>query len=73
VLYLRGSEERGIELERYLAGFREHGLCELSGDHIAGSGHFTPEEQPELLAERIRTFVRAHALPARGALPHGRP
>jgi pimeloyl-ACP methyl ester carboxylesterase len=34
VLYLRGSAERGIELERYLAGFREHGLCQLSGDHI---------------------------------------
>jgi len=71
VLYLRGSAESGIELERYLAGFREHGLNELSGDQIAGSGHFTPEEQPELLAQRIQTFVRAHALPARNALPLG--
>jgi len=57
VLYLRGSAENGIDLERYLAGFRDHGLCQLSGDHIAGSGHFTPDEQPELLAKRIETFL----------------
>jgi hypothetical protein len=61
VLYLRGGAERGIELERYLAGFREHGLCQLSGDTIAGSGHFTPDEQPEQLALRIEQFLRAHA------------
>src|SRR6185295_14394948 len=67
VLYLRGAAEPGIELERYLAGFREHGLCQLSGDTISGSGHFSPDEQPELLARRIEAFVRAHARPARGA------
>jgi pimeloyl-ACP methyl ester carboxylesterase len=67
VLYLRGSAEPGIELERYLAGFREHGLCQLSGDLISGSGHFSPDEQPELLAQRIEGFVRAHARLARGA------
>jgi pimeloyl-ACP methyl ester carboxylesterase len=61
VLYLRGGAERGIELERYLAGFREHGLCQLSGDTIAGSGHFTPDEQPEQLALRIEKFLSAHA------------
>ena len=57
VLYLRGGAERAIELERYLAGFREHGLCELVGDVVAGSGHFMPEEQPEALARRIAAFV----------------
>jgi pimeloyl-ACP methyl ester carboxylesterase len=71
VLYLRGGAEQGIELERYLAGFREHGLCQLSGDTIADSGHFSPDEQPELLARRIGAFVRAHARPARGAAGPG--
>jgi pimeloyl-ACP methyl ester carboxylesterase len=59
VLYLRGGAERGIELERYLAGLREHGLCELVGDVIPGSGHFTPDEQPEALARRIAAFLRS--------------
>lgn len=64
VLYLRGSAERGIPLERYLAGFREHGLCQLSGDTISDSGHFSPDEQPELLVRRIEAFVRSHVKPA---------
>ncbi|MEY2935336.1 MAG: hypothetical protein RL033_6085 [Pseudomonadota bacterium] len=59
VLYLRGGAEHGIELERYLAGLREHGLCELVGDVIPGSGHFTPDEQPEALARRIAAFLRS--------------
>jgi pimeloyl-ACP methyl ester carboxylesterase len=59
VLYLRGGAEHGIELERYLAGFREHGLCELAGDVMAGSGHFTPDEQPDALARRIAAFLKA--------------
>jgi pimeloyl-ACP methyl ester carboxylesterase len=61
VLYLRGDAERGIELERYLAGFRDNGLRQLSGDIIPGSGHFSPDEQPEFLARRIEMFVHAHA------------
>jgi pimeloyl-ACP methyl ester carboxylesterase len=71
VLYLRGGAEHGIELERYLSGLRERGLTQLSGDLIPGSGHFTPDEQPELLARRIESFVRAHTLPqsARDARP----
>ncbi|HKO90604.1 MAG TPA: alpha/beta hydrolase [Polyangiaceae bacterium] len=73
VLYLRGDAERGIELERYLAGLRAHGLSQVYGDQLAGSGHFTPDEQPELLASRIETFVRDHALSAKDAVPLGRP
>jgi pimeloyl-ACP methyl ester carboxylesterase len=65
VLYLRGEAEPGYSLERYLAGFRDHGLCQISGESIAGSGHFTPDEQPDLLARRIEGFVRAHTKPAR--------
>lgn len=60
VLYLRGGAERGIELERYLAGLRDSGLRQVSGDIIPGSGHFSPDEQPEFLARRIEMFVRAH-------------
>jgi pimeloyl-ACP methyl ester carboxylesterase len=59
VLYLRGGAERGLELERFVAGLREHGLCELAGDLIAGSGHFTPDEQPDALARRIAVFLRS--------------
>jgi pimeloyl-ACP methyl ester carboxylesterase len=70
VLYLRGGVERGLDLERYLAGFREHGFRQLSGDTIAGSGHFTPDEQPELLAKRIETFLRAHPTPSHAAQFH---
>ncbi|MEO8178392.1 MAG: alpha/beta hydrolase [Deltaproteobacteria bacterium] len=71
VLYLRGGAERGIELERYLAGFREHGFHQLSGDTIAGSGHFIPDEQPELLAKRIEAFVCEHTTSTHAASPHG--
>jgi pimeloyl-ACP methyl ester carboxylesterase len=60
VLYLRGAAERG-ELDRYLEGLRDHGLCQLSGASIAGSGHFLPDEQPEALARCIDAFLRRHA------------
>lgn len=57
VLYLRGAEERGIALERYLDGLRETGLHDVRGDRLPGCGHFAPEEQPQAVAAALKAFA----------------
>lgn len=56
VLYVRGAKE-AAGLERYLQGFREHGVTHLSSAVVADSGHFIPEEQPAALWESLRAFT----------------
>jgi pimeloyl-ACP methyl ester carboxylesterase len=58
VLYLRGSEDAGLSLERYVTGLREHGLRNVASREIAGSGHFIAIEQPAAFARAIRQFVK---------------
>ena len=53
VLYLRGGEEKGIALDRYVDGLRAAGLSEVRGGLVPGSGHFAPEEQPRVLADAL--------------------
>lgn len=38
---------------------------EVETGAVSGSGHFIPEEQPHLLAERVEAFLRRHYPPAR--------
>ena len=57
MLYLRGAEERGIALGRYVDGLRETGLCDVRGDQVPGSGHFAPEEQPRAVAAAVMAFA----------------
>jgi pimeloyl-ACP methyl ester carboxylesterase len=56
VLYLRGEKESG-NMQDYVAGLQKSGLRKLSSKLIAASGHFAPEEQPELVAAAIREFI----------------
>lgn len=58
VLYLRGAEERGIALDRYVDGLRESGLADVRGERIPDSGHFAPEEQPRAVAAALMAFAR---------------
>lgn len=58
VLYVRGAKEPG-KIEQYLEGLRRGGLTDVRGAVIPGSGHFTPSEQPEALAEALLTFIAA--------------
>jgi pimeloyl-ACP methyl ester carboxylesterase len=57
VLYVRGAAEKGLELDRYVAGLRASGLSAVEGRTVADSGHFAPEEQPELVANLLLDFV----------------
>jgi pimeloyl-ACP methyl ester carboxylesterase len=55
VLYLRGSAETG-ELSEYLQGLRAAGLSNVEADAIPDSGHFTLDENPDAVAERLVRF-----------------
>lgn len=57
VLYLRGAEERGIALDRYVDGLRAAGLRDVSGGQLPGCGHFAPEEQPQAVAAALMAFA----------------
>lgn len=62
VLYLRGEFcKGGGDLEIDLDGFRRAGLDRIEGATIPGSGHFSPEEQPDALAAMLRSFALAGA------------
>jgi pimeloyl-ACP methyl ester carboxylesterase len=57
VLYVRGGAEQGLPIERYVAGLREAGLHNVIGRTISGAGHFTLDEQPELLSRVLEEFI----------------
>lgn len=59
VLYLRGDRDPG-SLESYVNGLRENGLVNVHGRVIADCGHFSPDEQPELVADALRQFIDQH-------------
>lgn len=64
LLYLRGEREpAGIPVERYVAGFRDAGVQRVSSAIIPESGHFTPEERPDEVWERIAAFVKGDVTP----------
>ncbi|WP_343704657.1 alpha/beta hydrolase [Chitinophaga sp.] len=56
VMYVRGEKEPG-RIEEYINGFKESGLQNITGKVIPGSGHFSPEEQAEALANAIAEFL----------------
>ena len=56
-LYLRGSKDPGLGLDRYVEGLRHGGLREVQGTEIADCGHFAPDEQPEAVAQSIERFL----------------
>ena len=63
VLYVRGAHEPG-RIEVYLEGLRQGGLTNVQSAIIPNSGHFTPSEQPEALADVLLQFaVSGQAVP----------
>lgn len=65
VLYLRGSRDPGLGLDRYLEGLRHGGLRDVQGAEIADSGHFAPDEQPEAVAAALARFLGLDSTAAR--------
>lgn len=57
LLYLRGEQDPGLGLERYVNGLRLAGMTNVRGGEIAASGHFAPDEQPERVAAAVREFM----------------
>lgn len=58
LLYLRGEQDPGLGLERYVSGLGAAGMTNVRGGVIEGSGHFAPDEQPERVASAIRAFMK---------------
>ncbi|RMI32879.1 alpha/beta fold hydrolase [Nocardia stercoris] len=52
LLYLRGDQEGG-EIQTYARGFADFGIENVSAATVAGSGHFTPEENPRAVWQLI--------------------
>jgi pimeloyl-ACP methyl ester carboxylesterase len=57
VLYLRGSKDPGVGVERYVEGLRHGGLTNVEAGEIADSGHFAPDEQPDAVARALERFL----------------
>lgn len=58
LLYLRGEFEGG-EMEEYVNGFHAVGVASVTSARIPGSGHYTPEENPEAVWAEIVRFIGA--------------
>ena len=56
LLYLRGEFESG-DIDEYANGFRTAGISSVTTARIPGSGHFTPEENPEAVWTKIAGFL----------------
>jgi pimeloyl-ACP methyl ester carboxylesterase len=56
LLYLRGEFESG-DRDEYANGFRTVGISSVTNVRIPGSGHFTPEENPEAVWAEIARFM----------------
>ena len=58
LLYLRGEFEGG-DIDEYVNGFHRAGVSSVAKARIPGSGHFTPEENPEAVWAEIAGFIGA--------------
>lgn len=56
LLYLRGEFESG-NMDEYVNGFHNVGVSSVMNARIPGSGHFTPEENPEAVWAEIAGFI----------------
>lgn len=56
LLYLRGEFEGG-DLDEYVNGFHKAGVSSVTSARIPGSGHFTPEENPDAVWAEIVRFI----------------
>ena len=58
VLYIRGERDPG-NMDDYVKGFQNSGIQNITAKLIPGSGHFSAEEQPVLVAGIIKDFVKS--------------
>ena len=56
LLYLRGECEGG-DMDEYVNGFHTVGISSVTTARIPGSGHFTPEENPQAVWTEIARFM----------------
>jgi pimeloyl-ACP methyl ester carboxylesterase len=56
LLYLRGEGEGG-DMDEYVKGFHTVGISSVTTARIPGSGHFTPEENPQAVWAEIARFL----------------
>lgn len=57
VLYLRGAEERGGDIDDYAEGLRKAGIEHVEPDLITGARHFPQHEAPAATWRRIAEFL----------------
>jgi pimeloyl-ACP methyl ester carboxylesterase len=60
LLYLRGEFEGG-DMDEYINGFHAVGISSVTAARISGSGHFTPEENPQAVWAEIARFLGGDA------------
>jgi pimeloyl-ACP methyl ester carboxylesterase len=70
VLYLRGENDPGLDLDRYVDGLRRAGLHDVRGRVVSNSGHFAMDEQPAEVLAALREFM---GLAEPDVTPAGRP
>jgi pimeloyl-ACP methyl ester carboxylesterase len=58
VLHIRGDHDQG-SMEPYLRGLRRSGLNRVEGRIIPNCGHFSLDEQPELVASALLEFIKS--------------
>lgn len=56
LLYLRGEHE-SVDIDAYVAGFRQAGLTDVRSATIAGAAHFAPEDAPDGVWASITAFI----------------
>jgi pimeloyl-ACP methyl ester carboxylesterase len=61
LLYLRGSVERGGDIDAYAGGFRRAGISSIETATVEGSGHFPQEEATARTWSLIRSFASESA------------
>jgi pimeloyl-ACP methyl ester carboxylesterase len=58
LLYLRGEQERGGDIDDYVEGFRHAGVRNVHSGLVSGAKHFVQEESPEVTWRLIADFAQ---------------
>ena len=58
LLYMRGEQERGGDINTYLEGLRGAGVTHVESGIVPGAAHFTQEEAPRETWRLIARFAR---------------
>jgi pimeloyl-ACP methyl ester carboxylesterase len=61
LLYLRGAQERGGDIDTYADGLRQAGVMDLETATVDAAGHFPHQEAPHRTWTLITDFLARHA------------